>query len=441
MRERLFCRDKVRRLFQALLEEGNIKKYAAIVQQEPFPPRAGLLHVLGERLSRRYYNALNALMKELVPHHAPQHDLAQAFWELFGEVATEPASYCLRGRLRSRIDQFTQEWKKPLKLHQIAYKIDNLNLGTESFSFGHVCFFTMNDAELRRWGLSRRRPIHARILKDFVNQSVATIQVQASSGSLAFETGLQEVLITLNFLRLAGVWGRISSLHDEMFLWKFNGAWVALQIGDGNQSITHGWHRQFDPLIVDMGPHIREGLETESSNLLAIASGELPEEITTHLKRAIRWISNSITRKELDDKVVDLCTALEILFLPGYTEGRKGHMIDLRHHIIGGDWHPGVILRLYNLRSDIVHGSTLNVSKYTDYWYLLLMCFTALRLLVSHAKTNPQIQTLEGLIKSIETKENLQDFVDLHEIGIFRGKLAREVKQLAKHRLRKLQEN
>lgn len=436
MKQRLFCRDKVRKLLHALLEEPDTKRIATSVEQESFPPRMSLSYVLGERLSAMYYATLNVLMRELVPQYVSQSDLAQAFWKLFGKIAANPAGYHIRGRLTKRLDKFVEEWERPLKLYEVAYRISNLNLGRGFFSFGHVRFFTMNATELSQWGISKENPLLSHEYDDFAGQPVATIQVKAADNARAFETGLREVLFGLDLLRLAGVRDLIPRLDDEMFLWKLEGRWMARQINPPQPCPSWGWYRTFRPLIVDMAGHIRKGLEPENSNLLAIANGELPEEITSHLERAISWISSSVTREQFDSKVVDLCTALEIMLLPGYEGGRKGQIIDLRHRLIGGDWVSGGILQLYELRSKIVHGSALNVSRYLDYWYLLHMCFEALKLLVNHAKRNPQMQTLEDLIKTVETKEKLEDFV--HKIGVFEGKRARQVKQAAKRCLNDL---
>jgi hypothetical protein len=438
MKKRLVCHDKIRKLLAALLEEPDPKRIADIVEQESFPPRVPLSYALGESLSRTYYAALNDVMKELVPHHAPQLDLAQALWKLFGEVAANTTRYCIRGRLTKRLDEFAEEWKKPLKLYEVVYLIDNLHLGTEVFTFGHMRFFTMSDAELIRWGFSKDNPLDSSVFKRFTNHAVAVIKVWSSDNSRAFETGLQQVLAGLDLLRLAGVSGRLPRLDDEMFLWKLDGAWLARQIEDVNQHATQGWYRTFRPLIIDMGPHIREGLESEHRSLQAIADGELPEEITSHLKRAINWISNSVTRERPDDKVVDLCTALETMLLPSYEEGWKGQMVDLRHRLIGGSWEPGGIFKLYELRSRIVHGGALNVSQHLDYWHLILMCLEALKLIVNNAKRNPQVKKLKDLIETIETKEKLEDFITYFEKGTFKGKYARKVKEAAKKQLRKV---
>ena len=439
MPERLLCRDKVRKFLQALLQGPDPARFAAIVEQETFPPEMPLYCFLGERLSEMYYATLNEIMRELVPQYAEQHALAQAFWKLSGEVAADPIGYRICGRLRNRLDEFIQEWKKPLKLFEVAYLISNFNLGADSFSFGRIRFLTMDDAQLGQWGISRDNAHESHMYDKFLGQPVVIIQVEAADNGRAFETGLRDAFFGLDLMRLAGVISLISRLDDEMFLWKFEGEYIVRQVSPPHPHPLWGWYRTFRPLIMCMGEHIRKGLEPEYGNLLPIANGELPEEITIHLKRAIRWISSSVTRERFDDKVVDLCTALEIMLLPSYEGGWKGQMIDLRYRLIGGSREPGAVLQLYELRSQIIHGSAINVSRYLDYWYLLLTCFEALKLLVNHSERNPQVQKLEELISTIETQEKLEDFIHLFQIGVFKGKRSKRVLKAAKNKLKELQ--
>jgi hypothetical protein len=438
--ERLLCRDKLRKLLQTILREPAPQRVAAIVQRETFPPRMPLSYAFGERLAQVYYATLNVLAKELVPQHTSSRDLVRALWELCGEIASNPTTYQARGELRRRLNTFVRELKKPLKLYQVVYKLDNLALGNGRFSLGDVQFFTMTDEELIRWGVSREQPLLSNLFNEFSNHPVATVEVSAADNARAFETGLEQTLIGLDLLRLAAVRARISRLDDEMFLWRLNGEWLAKQIEPLSPYPTQGWRRTMRPLLIDMTEHIRQGLVPEYSSLQAIANAELPVEIHNHITRAIRWMSNSVTREQLDDKVVGLCTALEIMLLPGYEGGWKGQIIDLRHRLLGGNWEPGGILQLYELRSKIVHGGALNVSRYLDYWYLLVMCFEALQRLTKLAERNPQAQTLEDLIGIIETEERLQNFIHQFQMGIFRGKQANKVKQAAKRRLKDLQE-
>jgi len=437
--ESLACRERIRKLLAKMLRDQGPERFAAIVNREQFPPRAPLSFVLGERLSKTYWHALNEATRELVPHHVAQSDLDQALWRLFGEVAADAEGYRAPGALKRRLDKFAQDLKKPLHLFEVAYAIENLNLGSDRFLLEPVRFLTPDEDELGRWGLSRSDPILSHCYADFAGHSLAIVHVHAAKAERAFETGLKDVLVCLDLLRVAGVRGLLSRLMDEMFLWSLTGHWIARQIEPEEKRANFGWHRTFRPLIVDMGAHISKGLSSEFSGLLVIANGELPDEISGHLKRATTWISYSVARERLDDKIVDLCTALEILLLPAYRQGRKGEMIALRQRLLGSDWNPADVLALYELRSKIVHGSALNVCNYLDYWNLLLICFNVLQNLVRFAKDNPEIYTAEDLVTALETEENLKGVIRLFDGSIFRGHGARQVKSMTKRRLREVQ--
>src|SRR4030042_140228 len=143
-----------------------------------------------------------------------------------------------------------------------------------------------------------------------------------------------------------------------------------------------------------------------------------------------------ITRESLDERNVYLCTALETLLLPNYRRGQKGQMIALRHRLIGGDWSPTGILALYDLRSDIVHGSALNVSQYLDYWCLLVVRFVTLDRIVKLAKRNPTVQNLKDLVGIVETQDNFEHLIILlDKSGGARGQ---DLKSLARECLAQL---
>lgn len=442
--ERLVCRNTIRKLLAKLLEDVKPERLARITGQEDFPHPTILSNLLGEPLARIYWHALGEISKELVPQHVGQSELNDTLWALFQEVAANSASYHPSGRLRNRLDKFTQDVKRPLYTFEVAYCIGNLDLGGEVFPIGTVRFFTMDDNQATLWGLTEDNPAASHARPHWMHHPAAAVEVQAADGRRALETGLAQVTSSMDLLRFAGVIGIISafsSFQDELFLWGLNGRSITRQIRPNQPSITYHREHRFRPLIAEMGSHIKKGLAPELSSLQAIANGELPDEISRHLQRAINWISSGITRERLDDKVVDLCTALETLLLPNYKGGQKGQMIALRHRLIGGGSNPIGISALYDLRSKIVHGSVLNLSQYLDYWHLLVICFATLDNLVNLAKRNPTVQNLADLIVIVETRDNLKRVINLLETSmIIKGKKAREIKALARKRLKELEQ-
>jgi hypothetical protein len=436
--ERLVCRNTIRKLLAKLLEDVKPERLATIARREEFPHPVILSNLLGERLAERYFRALGEMSRELVPKHLGQSELNEALWALFREVAANSASYRLSGRLRNRLYKFTQDVKRPLYPFEVAYSIGNLDLGGEVFSIGTVRFFTMDDNQATLWGLTEDNPAASHACPHWMHHPAAAVEVQAADDRRALETGLAQVTSSMDLLRFAGVIGVISafsSFDDTLFLWGLNGYSITRQITPNH------WERGFRPFITEMGSHIKKGLDPQVSSLQAIANGELPDEISRHLQRAINWISSSITRERLDDKVVDLCTALEVLLLPGNKVRPKAPRIALRHRLIGGAWNPIGISALYDLRSDIVHGSVLNVSQYLDYWHLLVICFSTLDNLVNLAKRNPTVHNLEDLVGIVETQDNLKSVIDLLNTStIIKGKKAREIKSLARKRLKELEQ-
>ena len=437
--ERLSCRDTIRKLLVKLLQDVEPERLVTIAGQDKFPQQAILSNLLGKRLTETYFRALGEMSRELVPKRVGHSEANDALWALFREVAANPTSYSSTGARKRRLDKFTEEVKKPLYLFEVAYSISNLDLGGQVFCIGPVRFFTMDDNEASMWGLTEDIPGATYRRAHWMDHAAAAVEVQAADGERASETGLARVTSSMDLLRLAGVRDVISAFDDRLFLWRLNEASITRQITPNQPSIIYHWGNRFRPVIIEMGPHIRKGLDPELSSLQAIADGELPDEISRHLERAINWISSSITRERLDDKIVDLCTALEILLLPDYRGGQKGHMIALRHRLIGGEWSPIEILYLYGLRSAIVHGSLLNVSQYIDYWDLLLICFVTLNKFVRLAKRNPTVKNLKDLVGIVETQGNLESFILL--VGTRGGKRGRDLRSLARKCLEQFKNN
>ena len=196
-----------------------------------------------------------------------------------------------------------------------------------------------------------------------------------------------------------------------------------------------GFHRQFGPLVDDLGNYIRQGIDGLKLELLS----DLPENIRERVLRSMYWIAHSVTHETDDHKVVDLCTALEILLLPeGQRVTRKGTVIALRYNLLGGDLNPPAVKWMYDRRNDVIHGNRLPVVGPQDTWHLRLVCYAVVQLIVCASAGLPDELTLEDVIGTVETEERLTTFVERAEKGIYRGSLLSDLVKEARTKLKQL---
>jgi len=104
---------------------------------------------------------------------------------------------------------------------------------------------------------------------------------------------------------------------------------------------------------------------------MLLDEARLPKPLRNRLLRALEWMGDSVMRARVDDKIVDLCTALETL-LATKQDRMKGEAITLRMMLLSDllqelSYLPHQILEIYEKRSSIVHGSERDISTHDDY--------------------------------------------------------------------------
>jgi hypothetical protein len=243
----------------------------------------------------------------------------------------------------------------------------------------------------------------------------------------------------LNTIRIAAIREAISQ-DDQMFLWEVGEVLSIPRVQPETGPLwSRSYHRGFRPLIVPMDQTIAKGLGGQGS-WQYVLDGNLPEDINTRVTRAIEWISHAITSNSLDYKLVDLCTALEILLLPDHKSGTKGELIALRQVLIGRgeSYAPGFVLYLYEKRSKIIHSGTLEIASFSDYWNLKICCLRVLNDIVSLYKRHPDIKRLRDLLKLVENADTLQSFIKQCDGGIYGGVGIDKIKKAAEKQLARM---
>ena len=394
---------------------------------------------LGKELAAELLSVLNLIRLELVPKHSDDIALINAFWdELICEVAAYPQMYFERpDSVAGLVDQFGDRWKKPLSEFEVIYAINFLAIGQEPISVLEVEFLPPTAEVMAQRAIPR--------VEDWVwsneesHLTMAFARVEAADSTLAFEAGKGRVIDAISLMRVSALRGLAGVTADDEFLqWKLSGHHLVRPVtaeGESEWSIR-GYHRQFGPLVDELGSYVRRGIEGLRLELFSA----LQDDIRERVLRSIHWIEHSTTHEADDHKIVDLCTALEILLLPeGQSVRNKGTVIALRYNLLGGDLNPLAVRWMYNLRNKVVHGNPLPVVVPQERWELRLVCLTTVRLLMLASAAHPSVSTLQGLIGTVETEGRLKAFIELAQKGVYGDKdnnLLRQLLGEAKRRLR-----
>lgn len=393
---------------------------------------------LGKDLAAKFWFALNEVRVELVPHHARDTDILNAFWdELVCEVSANPQMYLEQPEaLDDLIDRFGNCWKQPLSEFEVIYSIDYLAVGQEPITLLGVEFFAPTDEALAQRDIPESEV--ARWIKGGRTHTLAVVRASAATIDIAFEAGRDQVVDAITLMKVSALRGLARrTATDELLQWKLSPRYLARQVTFGAPPATRlrGFHRQFGPSVDDLGNHIRQGID----GLRLEQLNDLPESIRERILRAMYWIGHSATHETDDHKFVDLCTALEVLLVPeGKGVTRKGTVIALRYNLLGGDLNPSAVKWMYDRRNDVIHGSRLPLVAPQDTRHLRLVCYTVVQAIVRTSVDLPGKLTLKDVIRTVETEDRLTTFIERTEKGIYKGPLLPHILKEAQSRLKRL---
>ena len=428
---RLNCEPSVLEFLSQLAKSGphNLKK------EEPRIEFTILSVWLGKDLASELLSTLNETRRELVPEHAEDNELMNAFGEqLVCEVDGNPQHFNEAPlALNELVENFGKAWKKPLSEFEIVYTIENLSLGTKPIVIMGVEFFDPTEEVLEERDIKGRKV--SWLNRDKSPFALAAVKVAAAPSTDLFQAGKSQVVNALTVMRAAAMRGRASqSTLDELFQWKLSGFCLARSTSAGDSRYWQEvFHRQFDPLVMDLSSPIREGLkELKLENL-----EDLPLDIRNRILRSIYWITHSVNHESDDHKLVDLFTAMEILLIPEEFKGSKGTIIALRYKLLGGSLNASSVKWLYTLRNEVVHGGQLPVIGPRDIWELRLVCYATIESILLASVKRPGQLTLRDLIESFETEENLSYFIKYAPMGVCKDPMLTEVIKEAKKRQKK----
>ena len=370
--------------------------------------------------------------KRLVPQHIDINSLYNKLWELLREVVLSKSVYQDSAELKSKVSDFVIEVKKPLVAFNVICEIRNFDISSKHFELGNVQIFKLTKDYFQSLDC-----MQSGIANNWEGRCVAKMEVNAADTSGANILGKTKVSNALNVLRLAVRKEFISRSSDSLFLWELGNSIVIPKVKPKEGVLFSIFdNSEVYPFKADLSSTVGKLLE-DRSIWRFILDAKLPEDINSRVIRATEWISHAVTSDSLDYKLVNLCTALEILLLPKHNDRQKGTLLALRQVLIGRgtSYTPEVILYLYNKRSAIIHGGLLNITSYSDYANLLACCLQVLESIVRLSQKYQHIHELEDLLRIVENKEALEDFIKRCEQGIFKGQKIGDIKEPPKSAL------
>jgi hypothetical protein len=340
-----------------------------------------------------YRGALWRLSQENTLEHLTEREVDGRLWAFVCQLVVKRDGYRDQRRRANAIEDFLRSTERPWLDFEAIIGLSHLRT-SEPFTVADVTFKRLTPTAARKWGLHEREYFASAVRR--LSGSVAVVTVRAGTYTKALERAQQRVDDALSVLRLGIVGSIYANVWDEQMLFQRNGVWAVKALGD-DSSIHTNFERGFRPMGFDIPDSLANTL-TEYlrpiEGVIAICTRDLEERVLT----AVHWISRSVTRESFDDKITDLCTALETL-LTTRNEQRKADAIAVRSMLLPaalgqGFPDPGIVFFLYDQkRSQLVHGSDRRISNEEDYVRLRHLAVYMVKLYVQ------MVETLSGNAK------------------------------------------
>lgn len=312
--------------------------------------------------------ALDGLMGEPSLQHVSRETMDALLWGLGAEANRDPDRLLDAQHRRLAIQNFVREVAMPLVEFAALFSLEDLSVPGSELEVGSVVFSQLTRPVADEW---LRRPdarVYAEDLEKFVGMTVATTRVFAGDTAAALQGARNSVDRALGTLRFA-IGTNLFRLPDVQLLFRRDRFGMVTRVDDPGDWRTSG-ELGFRPVRLEVAAGLRSHVDDTVRDLNEFSKSGLRRDIKVRVERAVHWMGASSTRESPDDRLVDLCTAVET-FLATRADARKGEAIAFRSMLLGlaagdGFIDPLRLFEFYERRSELVHGSALGVCGLHD---------------------------------------------------------------------------
>jgi hypothetical protein len=370
------------------------------------------LVITGEEF-RLYDQVLLRLSAEKDMEHLTVRDIDTELWGLVCELFVRREEYRNDTARLQAIRRFLARLQKPWQEYEVIAAIHDLDLRVRVLDIVGVRLCTLSRQAAADWGLGGSPRLND-FAQDLVGRTTAFTVVKAGSPGRAVERARIEIDDALNTLRFALAGSILANIPDAAMLFRRGEASAVKARSSGRIELIN-WRRGFKPMGFEVHRRTADSVRRYLEPINALVEGQTPGKLRSRLLRALHWIGTSITRESHDDKIIDLCTALETL-LTSRSDERKAEAVALRSILLAATLgqafsDPFPVYQLYERRSEIVHGSALRVCGQKDYAHLLWIATTIATQFAELAGRNSSITTHAKLIAAIERPDLLSQVI------------------------------
>jgi hypothetical protein len=369
-----------------------------------------------------YHHGLAQLRTEPELEYLSDDELDAHLGHLTSEMYLGSSSLKDNRRLKSLLESFENRILKPLEDYEVIIPISDLKLESSPIEIGGVRLYDMTPENAAAMGIEKENPHRQPLFEALVGHTVASVISRGNDPEKVVERAREKLRTALNLLRLALVdhttriilW----KIHDSQLMFRDGEYYVIRKKLKASPSDTlMGWklgpYRTHILTVDDKIYKQAEELNKFTQGLFVTQT--IQGDIREHFVRAIEWIGSSMMRETNDDKIVDLCVALETL-LATEQDGMKGELIALRSmllclHLKKAWYDPGFVLYLYIKRSHIVHGSRRRICTTSDYNRGMMLAIEVFRDSLTCAKDS-NITKHSKFIAALQDAQNLSTAVN-----------------------------